>query len=169
VSNELVPIALAHELADAPSIASFLDNLRSQGGPAPLAPRKFTVAKLNYEHPDLGDDPRPDPHAYADIALARKIGETLQYHYGGHPWYVEVEHIHGIAKVSIPSLMGWTSYFVIHLDRLASDPGMKIVVKAGGEILERYRIPRSGFDFFAFADACKKVDYISWRKSAVPE
>ena len=166
--QELVPLSLAHELDEAPSLSVYLDNLRSDHA-QPMAPRRYDVVKVNYEHPDLGDDPRPDPHAYADIALAKRIGEVLQFHYPAHPWYVEVEHVHGIAKVSIPALMGWTAYFVIHLGSLSVDPSMKIVVKAGGEILERYKLPRNKYDFFAFAEACRKVNYIDWRKSKVPE
>lgn len=165
--NPISQIALAHELSEAPSLSAYLDNLRSTSIKS-LVPRKFTVTNVNYQHPGLGDGNGHDPNAKADVELAKRIGERLHLHYPGHPWYVEVEHAQGIAKVSIPSLMGWTSYYVIHLSRLAVDPNMTEVTKAGGEILERYRIPRNKYDFFAFAEACNKVDYADWRKSVVP-
>jgi hypothetical protein len=46
---------------------------------------------------------------------------------------------------------------------------MRIVVKAGGEILERYKLPRNRYDYFQFAEACRRVDVRDQRKGVVPE
>jgi hypothetical protein len=164
----LIPLSVAHELAEAPSLSAYLDNLRSDHA-KPMAPQRFDRGKLAYQHPDLGDDPRPDPHGNADVALAKRIGECLHLHYPGHAWLVEVEHAQGIARVSIPHLMGSVACYVIHLGKLAVDPRMDIVCRAGGEILERYQLPRNRFDYWQFAEACRKVDIRAQRKGTVPE
>jgi hypothetical protein len=162
------PLSIANELSDAPSISAYLDNLRSSHA-KPSAEHRFDRVKIGYEHPDLGDDPRPDDKGKADVALARAIGERLNFFYPGHPWHIEVMSVQGVALIRIPPLMGWVASYVIHLDKLASDPRMDIVRKAGGEILERYRISRNRYSYWEFADACQKVTMRDHRKGIVPE
>jgi len=109
-------------------------------------------ARPRYTHEGEGDDGNDfDKFKQADEALARKIWAVLQYHYPGHPWGVAVQHSQGVAMVQIPPYVNWS--FVIHLNTLNGDPGMKSVVRAGGEMLERYSIPRSGFKIENFITA----------------
>lgn len=108
--------------------------------------------ELRYQHPDLGDEPEHDPFAQADIRLARAVGGMLNSHYPGHAWYVEVNHKQGVVMINIPVLMGQQRY-VVKLHTLKSDPGMRSIVRAGGEILERYRMPRSGISIDEFQAA----------------
>lgn len=100
-----------------------------------------------------------DPHtgvdrfAAADVAMAKRIGAVLERHYPSHPWLVEVTHAQGVAYLSLPIIMHKQRKYVLHLDRLAVDPGFRSVIRAAGEILERHNVPRSGFRLDRFLDA----------------
>lgn len=111
--------------------------------------------RLRYQHPDQGDDPMDDPVARADMSLARKVGDMLNLHYPGHAWFVEAAHAQGVVMINIPALMGQKRY-VVKIHTLKSDPGMRSIVEAGGHILERYNIPRSGFNLDAFMTALRQ-------------
>lgn len=89
-----------------------------------------------------------EKNAAADVAMAKRIGELLNMHYCGHPWFVSVDSHQGIAYICIPVLMREWRY-VIPLPKLTD----KMVIEAGGHILERYRMPRSTIDFAAFHKA----------------
>lgn len=115
--------------------------------------RGYTL-KARYDHQLERDE--QDPAARADVFLAKHIGERLNHWYPGHAWFVEVSHVSGIAKISIPLVMGPDRAFVLHIKAIHSDPSMSLVMKAGGEILERYKMPRAGFDTADFMAAIKK-------------
>lgn len=86
-----------------------------------------------------------EKNASADVATAKRIGELLNHHYCGHPWFVSVDSHQGIAYICIPVLMREWRY-IIPLTKLTD----KAVIEAGGQILERYNMPRSTIDFAAF-------------------
>lgn len=94
-----------------------------------------------------------DPHVGADLALTKRIADVLERHYPQHPWMVEVSHAQGVAYISLPIIMRRNQRFVLHVDRLKSDPSLRAVVRAGGEILERHNVPRSGFRLDHFLNA----------------
>lgn len=77
-----------------------------------------------------------------DFVTARNMAETLQRHYTGHLWAVTCQGEQGIATVRNLNLSGNWGY-ILKLKDLYGDPGMKCVIRAGGEILERYRLSRS--------------------------
>lgn len=78
------------------------------------------------------------PDEAANIALATRAAEVLDRHYRGHLWAVTAEN--GMLYVRNLAYRGnWG--FVLHTDKL--DPGLKCVMRAGGELLERHRIARS--------------------------
>jgi hypothetical protein len=80
-----------------------------------------------------------------DFLTAKQMAETLHSHYPGHLWAVTCEGLKGIATVRNLRLSGrWG--FVIKLRDLKADPGMKEVIRAGGELLERYRVSRGRFN-----------------------
>lgn len=80
-----------------------------------------------------------------DYLTARQMAETLHKHYPGHLWAVTCEGLKGIATVRNLRLSGnWG--FIIKLRDLNADPGMKEVIRAGGELLERYRVARGRFN-----------------------
>lgn len=100
-----------------------------------------------------------DPYRRLDMAIAMRIGETLHQHYPNHLWEVRADSAQGIATVKIPFLMGPTLCYVLHLDKLDTDG--RQVRDAGGEILERFKIPRSGIDLAAFVAASDKRVYLT--------
>jgi hypothetical protein len=77
----------------------------------------------------------------ANFTIAKEVAETLDKHYSGHAWMVTAEVEQGIVKVWNGKLSG-TWGFIVNMADLANDPKMKIVIKAGGEILERYNLSR---------------------------
>lgn len=118
----------------------------------------FTRRRAIYDQ--TGVDGGKDPHVGHDLALTKMIAETLERHYPSHPWMVEVSHAQGVAYISLPIIMKRNQRFVLHVDRLKSDPGLRSVVRAGGEILERHSVPRSGFrlDHFLHARAANPMN-----------
>jgi len=116
--------------------------------------RKVTgFARQRFDYDPTGSVGEPDPHVGHDLALTKRIAETLERHYPQHPWFVEVSHAQGVAYISLPIIMRRNQRFVLHTDRLKSDPGLRAVVRAGGEILERHNVPRSGFRLDHFLNA----------------
>lgn len=91
-----------------------------------------------------------------ELTLCKAIGRVLSAHYPGHPWAVEVMADQGIAKITIPPLLGMNWGYILHLDKLDTDAGMKSVIEAGGHILERFNIPRSTIDLAAYLSAEEK-------------
>lgn len=117
----------------------------------------FTERRVRYDPSGTEGD---DPHAARDLALTKRIAQVLERHYPSHPWMVEVSHAQGVAFISLPIIMRRNQRFVLHTDRLASDPTLRSVVRAGGELLERHNVPRSGFrlDHFLHARAANPMN-----------
>jgi hypothetical protein len=99
-----------------------------------------------------GDDAR-DKHG-ADQALADQILMLLNFHYPNHLWRVEVSHKQQVATIRLMSFSDVPS--VIHLADLRAANFSKTVKDAGGEFLDRYRMPRSGFNISDFNAAVRK-------------
>lgn len=110
----------------------------------------FNHKKVSYEAPSDGG---PDKHAASDLAITRRIAMKLDQHYPCHPWMVRVDGAQGVAMISLPIIMQRNQSYVLHLSTIAADPGLRCVVRAGGEILERYNVPRAGFQIDHFLRA----------------
>jgi hypothetical protein len=96
-------------------------------------------------------DGSDDPHAEWNLTVAKAMTRVLLSAYPGHFWEVGVDRGQGIAWITIPLLLGnWKYIFKLSKDILPQD-----IVRAGGEILERFNIPRSGLDIAAFINAKK--------------
>lgn len=106
--------------------------------------RGFTAKSLDIEN---------DEHVAADVALTARIAEVLERHYPSHPWMVEVSHAKGCAFISLPIIMKRNQKYVLHISALKADPGLRAVMRAAGEILERHNVPRSGFSLTPFLEA----------------
>jgi hypothetical protein len=104
------------------------------------------------------------PIEKADLALTKKIAAVIQSHYYGHAWAVQVKHEQGIVAINIPLFMG-NNYYTIPLRLLNSDPGLRLVIRACGEILERYNIPRCGWMPDRFVEAVNKIP--AWKRARV--
>ena len=82
----------------------------------------------------------------ADILLARTMAEALHGAYPGHLWGVTCNHETGMADVRNLALSGnWG--FRLKLQGIYSASQFKAdVLKAGGEILERFNVSRGKAD-----------------------
>lgn len=81
-----------------------------------------------------------------DMNMAKDIAETLFSHYPGYMWAVNV--LSGVAVIkclNVSSLYG----FILKYNEITHDAGVrkKEVIRAGGEILERAKLARSGREF----------------------
>jgi len=93
----------------------------------------------------------PEGYEAQDLALANRMKDVLDAHYPGHMWLVRVQHKQGVAIIRNLSLrdrnglqgIGAKMGMVRHIDQIR--PDLKDVVRAGGELLERWGIPRGRF------------------------
>ena len=99
-------------------------------------------------------DGRVDPYAGANDRVVKAIWHILQKHYPGHPWAVAANHQQGVAQIFMPTFTNWQ--YIINLKDYYSDPKGHHIIKGAGEMLERYRLPRSGFDVGHYMAAQKK-------------
>lgn len=79
-----------------------------------------------------------------DVCIA--IGETLTAAYPGYMWNVGCQHDGGVAYIMlvIPTVANNQSLGnLIYLSTALGPGGQKAVLRAGGEILERWGLPRS--------------------------
>ena len=82
-----------------------------------------------------------------DYTLAKNVAEKLEEKYPGWLWAVHV--MDGVVGVKSMRLSGnWG--FVLHANKIEND--YKVVVNAGGEILERYRQSRGKFNQTLYED-----------------
>lgn len=127
-------------MSDAPIILrrDLLDRSHGQGN-----------VSLEQRYIPSGDPEEHDPHAAWDMMVAKAITRVLLGHYRGHFWEVTVSRKQGIATITIPLLLGnWKYKF-----SLTEDISPAHIIRAGGEILERFNIPRTNMDLPAFLAA----------------
>jgi hypothetical protein len=108
-----------------------------------LEPKRNAHTLVFTTHERAGEAGAADPHAGFDDRVARAIGRVLHQHYQGHDWNVWVSREIGIAKIWLSCLMNPQYPYVLHLAALRPED----VMRAGGEILERFGLPRSAVDF----------------------
>ena len=126
----------------------------------------FSRPIVRYE--GKGDEGRNfDPFRQADLEMAKRVWQVLHWHYPSHCWGVSVDHQQGIVQIILPVFSDWS--FVVKISDLKGDPAMKAVVRAGGEMLERWRMPRSGLDPVHFAQALKRYPDFMARNRKPPE
>lgn len=102
-----------------------------------------------------------------EMRIAKRIGDVLYAAYPGHLWAVKVhlDQKTAGAQISLPVLMGAATCYAMPLTALLSSPNdlERVVREAGGHILERFRIPRSGIDVAAFLHAREHLSIKSSR------
>ncbi len=84
----------------------------------------------------------------ADQTLMKEVSRILHTHYRGHFWAVMVDSHQGVCQITIPILLGNWGWTI-----LLTELTPWLVIKAGGDILERFNIPRSGLDVARFVEA----------------
>jgi hypothetical protein len=87
-----------------------------------------------------------DQRTANDMVMAKQIGDTLHRAYPGHAWLVHVDGKQGIAIIRNMMLSAQWGY-VLRLPEIYSASSLDFDTKrAGGEILERFRMRRGLFD-----------------------
>lgn len=84
---------------------------------------------MNFSSPSEGNA--------TEMLQSKNIAEYLHKHYPGHLWAVQV--FEGIVTIKNLALSGSEGY-ILHQDKMDNDG--KDVIRAGGEILERFRLNR---------------------------
>jgi hypothetical protein len=111
-----------------------------------------------------------DPHKEADAQLCERTLAVLQRHYAGHQWKIESDARQGILKIQIHALMGDTLHYVILLDNVDGVTAFDAaVMKAGGEILERYGLPRGPMELDKFLESRAATPNRPGVKDPIPE
>lgn len=87
-----------------------------------------------------------------DFVMSKNMAETLHRHYPGNQWAVTCEGSKGIATIRNLLLSGRYGV-ILKLPAIYSGSSFdKEVMKAGGEILERYRMSRGRVDAAQYAN-----------------
>ena len=102
--------------------------------------------------------------AAADLATARAVRRILDTAYPGHDWEVLADSRQGYVAFRIPALMG-TNYAYLVKGR---DLTPEAVLKGGGELLERYRLPRAKFNLDRFLEARARDSVLVDRSRKIP-
>jgi hypothetical protein len=87
------------------------------------------------------------PQAMADEDVCRAVGEDLTHYFPGHLWCVGCNHEAGTLYIDLPyqKPAHLRHYgFLMHISTVLGADGRKKVMRAGGELLERFGLPRSG-------------------------
>lgn len=92
-----------------------------------------------------------EPIDLNDYITSKQMGEDLVAAYPGYRWGVRVQWNQGVADVfclDVPTKYGWRIHLRgRHADQMFSASALKArVLAAGGEILERFNLPRSKFN-----------------------
>jgi hypothetical protein len=103
--------------------------------------------------------------AAADLAAARSVRRILDTAYPGHDWEVVADSGQGYVAFRIPALMGANYAYLIK----GKDLTPAAVLNGGGELLERYRLPRGRFDLDRFLAARAEHSVLLDRSKKVPE
>jgi hypothetical protein len=80
------------------------------------------------------------------VNLARDGMALLHKHYPGWHWAIQINQFGGMMNIFNLHLHD-TWGFAIRIIEAERDPSRNIFVKAGGDILERFKMPRRGIDF----------------------
>jgi hypothetical protein len=110
--------------------------------------------KLTIEDEGARDGMGKHPYLKAELATCHWVTEKLERYYPGHAWFAtcimgkdnKYNVVGGVIGIRINALMPANEYYKINMADLLTDSGTAIVMRAAGELLERYNIPRSGFD-----------------------
>lgn len=81
-----------------------------------------------------------------DMILAKEIADTLNSHYPGHLWGVNVQGEQGVADIFDLMVSGEMGYRIKLVNMYSASQLKRNVIQAGGEILERFRLARGRFD-----------------------
>lgn len=92
---------------------------------------------------------RPELRAN-DLVVAKEMADTLHTAYPGHLWAVSVDN--GVAIVRNLNFAGNWGFRLYVEQAWSGSEFKKRVLRAGGEILERFRMARSRLDWDKYAE-----------------
>lgn len=101
-------------------------------------------------------DGNGDDYAAIDQQTARYVAEILVKTYFGYPWHVTASVKQGVVMFRIPPLMGATLQYVINLAKF-SDLTRDLIMRCGGELLERMNLPRGAIDMALMQEARRNL------------
>lgn len=104
-----------------------------------------------HSHVDMveGEDPGA---AQARLRLSEIVGQLAYGYYPNHPWKIEIKPPNeagqdGVIQIQLAPYMGPHRWYTIPTDYVTTHNDLRIrVMRACGEILERYGVPRQGFN-----------------------
>lgn len=70
------------------------------------------------------------------------VGQELVKHYPGYRWWVEARLLTGLCAIQCETLGGDYGFYIPIVQLLNETDNPKLVLRAGGEMLERYGLPR---------------------------
>ena len=109
-------------------------------------------------------------YAAVEEAMCREVMRVLLEQYPGYIWQVMADVEQGIATIALPTFMGPTLKFVIHLENVHGPVAMdKQVREAGGQLLERLRLSRTGLWMPEYMDAKAKAPKVFNSNLRLPE
>lgn len=114
-------------------------------------------------HDVLGDaiEAGVDNMIAGELSMARDILRELVRNFPGYRWRVMVNFRQGVAGISLPIFMGPVQMYAITLTKMMTANGANGAVKeAGGHILERLRLNRSGLKLPEFLDLREQMRVI---------
>ena len=86
-----------------------------------------------------------------DMILAKEIADILNTHYPKWLWAVNVDGRNGVANVQNLMLHGQMGYVLKLVNIYSASEFRRDVIRAGGEILERFRANRGRLDEAQYA------------------
>ena len=110
----------------------------------------------------MGQELRAEPGhnvERADVVLAKNSADLLEQHYPGYLWAVNVNSEGGVMDIK-NYRVSYKYGYRLFLSEVYQDPTLKCVIRAGGEILERANLARSGDigDAVTHVDGVKAID-----------
>lgn len=114
--------------------------------------------EMNFEADYAGVDARTYAAAVECVRkekeISRAVAIVLLKHFAGYPWEIKTEMEREAAMVRLP-LMPPNFYYILPFKKFMTGPSVmeKVVMKAGGELLERFNLSRKGIDFAEYEAA----------------
>jgi hypothetical protein len=113
-----------------------------------------------------GPHAKQDIHAEYDVWVAARMMSILLSEYPRHSWRCRHDSIQGVALISNWILMGMGNWMAVNLKTHELTP--QLIIRMGGEILERYGLPRGKLELGSFLEARQKHSALVIKTRKVP-
>jgi hypothetical protein len=114
-----------------------------------------TYISTHFEAPGIGTAHGAAMLEAYEFGVCKTVFEKLWEHYPGYDWKVKCDAIGGYVAIKLPRIHHSALGYNIMLDDLSSDPGLRHVVKGGGEMLERFKLTRGKVNKAEYTDKVK--------------